>query len=378
MSSLRVNNSIKIWWDHEAQKERLFTLQDCPETHNNYIDLNDDGAQLEKENFQISAICFRLDDLRKQKNNPNPTSIRLLINSHTPPVAAVEKNPFRRPTTISDEFGNNENSRLISNTQRSLSLHRRSMDESHQSPATASNRSYTLSYNDTIYNPSSGLHLNITVPATGTEHLFNNGTPASSSTSGPNPFIPSQNQITPHNITRLDVNASRPLSAGPITNTSFKILSPNELNLRAERMAVSEQIQNGSHIGQNFYGSNPAINPSVNAISPQSTGQIHVSLIKERNGNLELVFKQNERRIDHNEMENWQRQEVRKSLLTRGVWYKMLTHIKAGVPTESTLRLFKELLPPPEAKIFFDEYASSRTSTNDTNANFSASHDNYG
>lgn len=373
MPSLQVNNSIKIWLNNEAQKCQLFTLRDGPKLHNSYIDLNADGAtQLEKENVQISAFCLRLNGLRKQKNIPN---------SQTLPVTVAEKPPFRRPSTISNGFGINKNAQMVSITQRSRSV----VVVNHHSPASASNRFYTPSYaSDTIYDPRLMLHSNITVPtaSTGHGHVFDNGpSAASSSTSVPHPHSSNNNHIAPHIQTRLNVNTPRPLSFAPIINTPFKILSPKELNMRVEQramatsnqsqigprmaMAMSNQSQNGPYSVHNFYGSNAtSINPNLNPTPSEEREPIHTSLIRDKTGHLGLIFKKNDVRIEYNNMDHGQRLEVQRSLLHQGVWYQMLAHIKAGIPSPTTLHLFKEILPLAEAQIFFEEYETSRRLAN--------------
>lgn len=365
MPSLQVNNSIKVWLDLETTKEKVFTLQDCPETHNTYIDL--EPAQLDKETNKISDICSKIAYLRKQKNVP-PAVVIIPSAAQASPVV-IEKVPMKKSTALLSGLQNNENSRVPTILRR-LSLGSRSAIEKHQSSSTIFNKSYTLPFNDTVYNPSSGLHLNISMPQTCSQNVL--GTSSTVSTPRLNQDHSNQNQTPPVTVPPLSSNAraSRPLTDGPIMNTSFKILSPNELNLRAERMAVSEQRQNRPQEALNFYGSLPAIE------SNSTSSNIRVALIRDKNGHLELILRNNEKRFLLADLNLAQQKEVQKSLLQDNVWHTMLGHIKEGEPSRHTLRLFQELLPPQQAKVFFDELQASNPLLHLSYVKFLTNHDN--
>lgn len=509
MQALRVNSSIPISWDQEAVKDRLFTLRDCPETQNKYIELNSDTDMLsDTENFKIANICSAIGRVRKNKDFP---TANMPTANLPPPPALCSDRPRSKTVPITDFFESKKTfqpvalatitavpaGESINTTNHSVS------NKDLNSSATLTpigkksgaidlgsvsnnNRRYSIAYSN--YSEQSGLHLNITVPSIiavnenssiNLPHRFSIASdvsirpipPANESLEYQQRQQPQQQQlqqqkpirnttvsspvtIQPINSPRnaAPLTADKPTVPEPVivssTINALKILSPNEVNMKAVRTAninnmaqnsINNNINNGSlnrspsvqynnndssntndrissqyhnnittlnhnhhlqqqqqhdrqpynidefhpnrmhHLHHHLFPTQPPIPNSTStstvpsqgsivrpiALTPRPTPSpdssstigidppIQVSLIREKSGYIELVFKKNTTRILYTDMSDEQRIEVQKSLMTCDVWLKMLDYIKDGQPSKATLNLFKKLLPPTAMSYFF-------------------------
>lgn len=482
LPALKINSSIPIWWDHEATKDRLFTVNDCPITHANYIKLNQTVADKDgsKENLpststiaddvQISRVRNRILNCQLQKNaDPavalsKPTHVASPAQSaqlshpsaqpvqpvmlpiqrrksvYLPPetsqTVAQQSEPVQKKTENSHQLARNSNfpstvssmsyvppssahfsnsgSLALSGIQQSMTVGQTEPKRTHH-PIYTSNRRYSVPYNE-AFSSNSGLPAGVTLSASVCDPITKSMLSASQNSpvnqSYQQNMATSQqgqqsNRIEPYQAPRPQsaFSAHSPhstlASATPITPitpitlinhnsfmSSFKVLSPNELNLRAEAMVANDSVQHNGHtshrrpIASNYGGaSSPfaiahpirdhfpnggqvasigAHSPTVNLVDSRDktikNPPIQSSLVRRTNGELVLVFYDKDNRIEFNDLSIMQRVEVTKSLLSENIWEKMLAYIKVGRTTQQTLKLFNDLLPVKERDLFFKEY----------------------
>lgn len=463
------NTSIPICWDQDCAKDRFFSAQNWAVTRNHYLhDLSDVTTPSDTDQTTTAAICQIIEAKRKQRHTApvsNQSNGEAKQTAATSTVIGVQADS-------SQEMSDDEQPMVIAEDERAQTPNDTSTAVNGQldggetlpndfSLATipANEYSYSISYNDTVYNEKSGLPLGITVQAQAPKHVAPKQVQKQRS-SNPNPFhiIPEITSRTPptdvplvpvstapapppsitthkipispaqKNPSRFHTSSPSTLPADtakePVSSTSqppptktVKILSPNELNMRAEHMAKANTQANKPHsIGNNYplresplrqalarnehatppmypyqngyaldnysnelaamarmqmyhrnanYGYNRDIHPTstsspVNTHISRCPSSVQISLIRDKEGYIDLIFKSKGSRILYDQMTDHQRMEVRNDLLGEGVWQKMLNHIIKEQPTTQALLLFKKLLPPNETKIFFSTYNSHR------------------
>lgn len=304
MQALRVNNSIPISWDQEAIKERLFTVHDWPETRNKYIELNAEADKLsETENLRITNLCKAIEHVRQNKNVspiilptllPSPALCSDRPRSKITEFFASTKNPKSETDTVNAPEITGSHNQSINQSVQNRNLNSsasltptgppaRIVDLNATCPlpvvaSSINNRRYSIAYSD--YNEQSGLRLNITsanqnpmenLPNRSTvtpdvsirSILLKNGTSQYQCRIAPNPS-PANAQPSHDIATVTSVQTSA--VAEPITVTSsitaLKILSPNEVNMKAQRTAnINGMIQNSNN-------NNGINNGSLNRSSP--------------------------------------------------------------------------------------------------------------
>lgn len=177
-------------------------------------------------------------------------------------------------------------------------------------------------------------------------------------------------------------------------NALLKVLSPDQLNLRAD----SSQFRPGSEnaiVENNNNRPNPVLNRAC--ASPQALRNVHKSNIRRkfspirpelhrseskpqprqqvqqqeqqqandsisialcRLGNdnqLELTMTRRNNRIHYNDLNEKDKADVTNCLLQGEIWRQMLNHMKYGRPTYETIELFDKLLPAAERQQFSEQ-----------------------
>lgn len=388
-----------IWWDHEATKEKLFSINDLPKTSETYIDLDESTSSSLRVNIdtppelsgtctpmnnslhkpsiasQISNLCDKINTFKnKFLNEVSNTTSDLTISSSTKdslPSKLLETNPGQ-DTDSSDKNSPDKNSTDTIDKQKGTTRKRprikftekrsreRTVSEridniySAKEAPIPEKRRYSVPHNTLDYDPSDRLVKNFPINTFYTNDF-------------PNKNVNDTNHKTDaysrapefHTLSDYDkFNSALDLSA---TNSSsfLQILSPNELNLRhiEQYNTNNSDSKHKSTTSRNDTMCSPFRYDNTLSISERLLGQpIHVSLIKRNTGELELTLTQDKFKIEYEQLNYIQRSEVQRSLLTQDIWFRMLEHIKNGTPTKETLTLFEKLLPSHESKIFFNSY----------------------
>lgn len=300
----------------------------------------------------------------------------------------------------------NSGSLALSGIQQSMTVGQTEPNRTHH-PIYTSNRRYSVPYNE-AFSSNSGLPAGVTVSVCDpiTKSMLSASQISPANQSYQRNMATSQqgqqsNRIEPYQAPRpqSEFSAQSPhstlASTNPITPitpitlinnnsfmNSFKVLSPNELNLRAEAMVHNGHTSHRRPIASNYGGaSSPfpiahpirdhfpnggqvasigAHSPTVNLVDSRDkiikNPLIQSSLVRRTNGELDLVFYDKDNRIEFNDLSKMQRVDVTKSLLSENIWEKMLGFIKVGRATQQTLNLFNDLLPVKERNLFFKEY----------------------
>lgn len=396
-----------IWWDHEATKEKLFSINDLPETTVSYIDLDDgtcsstivnvstspeisgacspvnEGSQEPTSNTPISLICDKISSFKNKFLNEVANTKGDVLQSNRDsldilPVRYSEaKSNQNTDSTENDEAQATNRqkdtakrrSHIKITEKRSRVSERTVSDKTEETYAkeetsTPEKRRHSAPLSSLSYNQSDRLVQNFSL----TDFYSNAFSKHVNDTAHQIDTLPQTYEES------LYDNTDMALDLSGTNNSAVKILSPNELNLRIERISSESPDDQSRSNEDNSRQSNGDSRYSMT--SPQNTMSlsayrsidtlelnqriigrpIHVSLIKRNTGELELTLTQDKYKLEYDQLNSIQRAEVQKSLLSQNIWSKMLEHIKHGTPTQETLTLFERLLPDNERNIFFKSY----------------------
>lgn len=417
---LKENNSMPIWWDHEATKEKLFSMNDFPKTKETYIDLDEGSASSMRVNFdaspgvsgacsptldphhepptelQISAICDKVltfkniflngmasgqSDIVKDRENMVATKTTTVAAESTSTNQSSEVNQASsndsNQTSTEQPVKRRQFPRLKITARRSRiggrtisdKLHEQNADED---PFASEKRRYSAPLNP-LYQRDDSHHDSPTVNTLQATDLSNSSVSVTDTTSEQPNIVQQESKCSPQQPIQCE-DSALDLSGTSNNNSAVKILSPNELNLRVASISNHSSTDQPNTNASNKESpdkksSTTASNQSTSSkgsksqsgtvVHHRSLGRpIHVSLIKRNGGELELTLTQEKIKLPYDQLNSIQRTEVQKSLLSQNIWFKMLEHIKKGTPTKETLSLFDKLLPENERKIFFDSYNS--------------------
>lgn len=454
------SRAVPVVWEQDAVRDRMFTQQDWAVTRFNYRhDQLDVPKTSEADDRQIDKLCQNIALKRGQRSRAIFGDPSIVTSTQQCPQSSV-LTPSARCQRV--ESSTNDDDSLVIVEDSEYPTHSMQTQPAMAAIPT-SPYSYEISYSDTVYNGQTGMRLDITMPKQSTPvtrpvqgNVAGICTPpiASPAASGDRPksvpLAPGSDTViqspmstirfNPASIARSAMpSVSQPTQppSQPPTISMVKILSPSELNQRAERMlnnanlermqssvidserysaqtplqrALQSNVDNPRQpVSQPYYTIEKMMNtqyPSPNrprTLEKQLQNQrpiiqrtpaqeahprlpllpppypmqtadksncsrstfrptIHITLIRDKDNNLDLVFKSSETRILYEDMNENQRLEVKKSLLEHNIWRKMLQYMNQGHPTESTLKLFQSLLPPRETQIFFNTYQTYKAS----------------
>lgn len=177
------------------------------------------------------------------------------------------------------------------------------------------------------------------------------------------------------------VNESDAAATTSTAPKTFKVLSVNELNQRADLLKNTNNDEPITPTTPTTPTLAPMVNQSPQISSPisqqseppspqqvQPVGDsaldapIHVALIKRTTGELDLTLQINRKKVLYDNLNTLQRIEVQRSLLADDVWLRMMSHIKTSQTCQRALDLFRRILPPKQALYFFAEIERARES----------------
>lgn len=364
---LSKNTAFPINWDHEATKEKLFSSYDISKTDCKYNNLITDSNAAPPINNRIKNICETIlfeacreqlsketsrlslpnDQLVTQTNKLNLPSNRLSQRVKSVMVTI----PTGRHQTMLPPIGSRRKSVHALANNKNLIEHRRSS----VSQTTLAPLQLTPKFIPITLNSSQSL-----TP-------LSNIAPNSNLTNINLNCVTHSANESDHNYQIMNSVESVPAPTVPHHN-NFKILSPNELNLRAEQMnAKTNEKNHNGNFRIKFVTPKPKRVDCSNQMKP-----IHVSLVRRATGELHLTLTSNGTELDYTQLNTAQRIEVQKSLLAQDIWLEMLEHVKNGKPTKETLNAFRRLLPPKQSNIFIQSCLRSGIFTNNNTSNLSS------